>query len=290
VRGALPTVLAALVLGAATAAGCGGSGEGDASGTAAPRSADGGAGHVHGLGVDPADGRLLIATHQGLFAAGPGRERPAPVGATRHDLMGFTVVGPGHLVASGHPGPGAGLPPNLGLVESRDGGRTWQSVSLSGEADFHALDAAGRTVAGYDATGGRLLVSGDGGRTWAPRTPPGPVFDLALDPQDPDRLLVSTERGLALSRDGGAGWRPLRADVAGLVAWPRGGGPVVVTGEGLVLGAGEDAADWETRGDAGGAPVALSADGRDLHVALADGTVRRSGDGGATWAVRAPVP
>jgi hypothetical protein len=40
-------------------------------------------------------------------------------------------------------------------------------------------------------------------------------------------------------------------------------------------------------GTAGGEPTALIADRRDLYIALADGTVKRSTDGGVTWTVRA---
>ena len=29
-------------------------------------------------------------------------------------------------------------PSSLGLIESTDGGKTWQQLSLAGEADFHA--------------------------------------------------------------------------------------------------------------------------------------------------------
>ena len=53
-----------------------------------------------------------------------------------------------------------------------------------------------------------LLVSGDGGRTWRRQRPPGALLDLAIDPQDPDRIAATGERGLLISRDGGRTWRP----------------------------------------------------------------------------------
>lgn len=86
--------------------------------------------HIHGLGINPADGRLFIATHNGLFAAGRDQTRPELVGDTGHDIMGFSVVGADHFIGSGHPGPGQDLPGNLGLIESRDAGNTWKNVSL----------------------------------------------------------------------------------------------------------------------------------------------------------------
>jgi hypothetical protein len=52
----------------------------------------------------------------------------------------FTVTGPGQLLASGHPGQGQGGSSSVGLIESKDAGQTWRTRSLSGEADFHALE------------------------------------------------------------------------------------------------------------------------------------------------------
>jgi hypothetical protein len=61
-------------------------------------------GHVHRLGVDPADATLYIATHVGLLDLDESREATR-VADRRQDTMAFTVVGPGHLLASGHPAP-----------------------------------------------------------------------------------------------------------------------------------------------------------------------------------------
>ena len=98
-------------------------------GTAGP-----GLAHVHGLGVDPADGMLLAASHYGVYRL-PESGEPELVGA-RQDTMGFTVVGPRHFLGSGHPDPGdTDQSPHLGLIESTDAGQTWRSLSLAGEAD-----------------------------------------------------------------------------------------------------------------------------------------------------------
>ena len=77
--------------------------------------------HVHGVGINPGDGLVYLATHDGLFRYGPAG--PERVGAV-NDLMGFTIAGPDHFYASGHPGPGSDLPNPVGLVESTDAGRT----------------------------------------------------------------------------------------------------------------------------------------------------------------------
>ena len=144
-------LLTAAALVAATGlAACGGDGSGPAvgAGAGAPAQETAALEHIHGLGVDPADGRLFIATHNGLFTAAEGETTPTQVGTSSQDIMGFSVVGPNRFVASGHPGLDQDLPGNLGLIESRDGGRTWKNISLLGEADFHVLEAwkAGSTA------------------------------------------------------------------------------------------------------------------------------------------------
>jgi hypothetical protein len=78
------------------------------------------------------------------------------------------------------------------------------------------------------------MVSGDGGRQWTQRTPPAAMFELAIDPDDPDRLVASTEAGVFSSADAGKGWRRLRDDIAGLLAWPADDRLYLVDGQGQV--------------------------------------------------------
>src|SRR3712207_486131 len=80
--------------------------------------------HVHGLGINPADGALYSATHTGRWRAPDGETKASRVGEHYHDLMGFTVAGPNRFLASGHPGAQADLPPLMGLQRSTDGGRS----------------------------------------------------------------------------------------------------------------------------------------------------------------------
>jgi hypothetical protein len=126
--------------------------------------------HVHGLGVNPADNALFIATHTGLYRVDEGERKAERVADRFQDTMGFTIVGPNRFLGSGHPdvqeAQQRNLPPRLGLIESTDEGRSWESISLVGEADFHVLRFAGERVYGYDASNDRLLVSGDRGRSW----------------------------------------------------------------------------------------------------------------------------
>lgn len=263
------------------------SGGGSPSAEAPPTSAQERLAHIHGLGVDSRAGKLYAATHYGLFEAAKDSDKLRQVGDSAQDIMGFSVASADRFVGSGHPDPRDSLPPNLGLIESRDGGRTWKNVSLLGEADFHVLRAVGDRVYGFDGTQGRLMVSENGGRTWRQRTAPAAVFDLAIEPGDPDSIVVATERGLYASANAGGRWRPLRDDVAGLLAWPSADALVLVDGRGRVLRSDDGGRKLAPVGELGGQPVALTSEGDDLYGALGDGTVKRSSDSGESWSLRA---
>jgi hypothetical protein len=280
--------LAAVVTAAALSA-CGDSNDESAEpATPAPASDTARLEHIHGLGVEPQSGALYVATHYGLFEAGDGEQQLRRVGDSEQDIMGFSIIGPERFIGSGHPDPSdTGSPPNLGLIESRDGGRSWKNISLLGEADFHVLQSSGERVYGYDGTQGRLMVSADGGHQWAQRTPPAALFDLAIDPRDPDHIVVSSERGIFASTTAGKAWRPLRDDTAGLLAWPAADRLYLIDGKGQVEHNSNGGQQWQATGSIGGQPVAFIAHESELYAALADSRVLRSTDGGANWTVRA---
>jgi hypothetical protein len=267
--------------------GCGGGDDDDGSIHPAPEARDPGLEHIHGLGVQ--GDTLYIATHTGLWVAPRDQTKARRLGQSRQDVMGFSVVGKDHFIGSGHPDLTQDLPPNLGLIESRDGGRSWRSVTLLGQADFHVLESVGARVYGFDSTQGRLLVSHDGGRQWDPRTSPAPPFSLAVDPREPDRLIAATERGLFSSANAGRDWRALsvRNVMTGLVAWPAAERFYLVDGNGQVHRSADGGRRWHAVGNIAGQPAAFEAHGDELYVGLHDGTVKRSADGGRTWTLRA---
>ena len=242
--------------------------------------------HVHGLGVNPADGALFIATHTGLWRAPAGATTAERVGDSKQDTMGFTVVAANHFLGSGHPDT-SDLPPLLGLIESKDAGRTWKPISLLGEADFHVLRSTGERVYGWDSSNERLMVSRDNGKTWTQHDVPGLIVDLAPDPVQPTRVLASTDKGLYLSNDEGARWTPRPSSTAGLLAWPSASRTYMVDGAGSVAMSQDRGRRWNAVGKIGGQPAAFTAHGpTDLYVALHDGTVKRSNDGGRSWSLR----
>lgn len=114
---------------------CGGSDDATVSGSgpsgSGPTASAGGSGlaHIHGLGVS--DGTLLIATHTGLWVAAEGQTQARRFGNSTQDIMGFSVLDKDRFIGSGHPDPSQSLPPNLGLIESRDAGKSWETRSSS---------------------------------------------------------------------------------------------------------------------------------------------------------------
>jgi hypothetical protein len=280
-------------------AGCGEEAEetGGAAGSF-PTSQDPGPIHVHGLGVNPADGALFIATHTGLFRAPKGDPEAERVAGRYQDTMGFTIVGPNQFLGSGHPDGREDLPPFLGLIRSVDAGETWDPVSLLGKADFHVLESSGDVVYGYGSDfktrEQRLLVSADGGRSWRQRRLPEPasgqlteesLLSIAVDPEDPSALIASGREALWTSTDQGRQWSFLSADT-GLLSWPRSDQLYLVDGNGEVRTSADAGRTWETAGSIGGEPAAFEASAHGLHAALHDGTVKHSSDGGVAWSVR----
>jgi len=238
--------------------------------------------HVHGLGIDPQDGALLAGTHYGAFRVGQDGS-VEQVGPTQ-DFLGFAVAGADHYLASGHPGAEqADAPPNLGLIESTDGGTSWDSLSLRGEADFHTLEARHDQVYGH--AGGRLMVSQDK-KTWDERASIS-IADLAVSPDDPDTVIATTEQGLSVSTDGGNTFSGVpNGPVMVLITWTDEGTIVGVDPQGAVHVSGDRGTSWERRGTVGGQPAALTATADAVYVATADGQIVESTDGGRTFDVR----
>lgn len=246
--------------------------------------------HVHGLGVDPGDGVLYAATHSGLFRL-PEQGKAARVANRAQDTMGFSIVGPGTFIGSGHPDfrEDDVRPPLLGLISSDDRGETWDRISLHGKADFHALHAAHGNVYGYDSTSQTFMVSKDR-KEWDRRSKL-PMADFAVDPADPDTLLATTEQGVVRSTDGGRKWSPVAgAPTLVVLAWAGQGQLYGVTPEGTVQRSEDGGTTWGERGSVGGQPEAMTVDVRDgketLYVAATDRGILASADQGRTFTTR----
>lgn len=85
-----------------------------------------------------------------------------------------------------------------------------------------AASASGSTLVAVVDRRPPLAVSHDAGATWTEAgggLPPG--FDVAVHPEDPDRVLYAARNRLHLSTDGGRFWRSLAPELPDVeaVAW-----------------------------------------------------------------------
>ena len=208
--------------------------------------------HVHAVGRDGTRAALLLATHDGLFRVIDGRfERVGPV----VDLMGFTFTTGERYYASGHPGAGTELPQPVGLIESTDGGNSWNVLSRGGESDFHSMTQAGETIVAFDGVLRRTVD----GRTWETASIPAAPRALSSDPTG-NLLLATTERGLLASTDTGRSWEAAKgAPLLLLVAWADAETVVGVAPDGTVFLSRDATATWVLTGRTTPAPQAMSA-------------------------------
>jgi hypothetical protein len=293
----------AVLLGALAFAGCGDDDDPQPAATAAPTftstppaeaptpapPGSGANAFIGSIAVDPADGTLFLGTGLGLFRV-EGKKQKRVLGELSTpdgsgELSSNLVVrfkGPGELLASGHPEGAGSLPENLGLIRSRDGGRAWESVSELGEADFHILQVNGDQVLGVRAEETDIQVSSDGGRSFQSRTPPATPVDVVADPEDPSRLVMSTEEGIFTSSDEGRSWRQREAGAAAQLEWAD--AAYRADPGGLIKASADGGQTWEDRGTVDATVNELAADDDGaLYASVPGGEVMRSTDGGATW-------
>ncbi|MFD8564991.1 F510_1955 family glycosylhydrolase [Streptosporangium canum] len=246
---------------------------------------DPGIGHVHGLGIDPADGALYVAGHFGLFRV-KSAESAERVAGRIQDHMGFTVIGPRTFLASGHPGDPDAASPHLGLIRTTDAGVTWTTVSEEGAADFHALQQAGEVLYAYDSQTGRVRSSGDQGRTWK-QGAFMEVIDLAAGAGEPARVYATTPGGLHVSEDGGMAFAPVKG--IPLLSHVDAPGEELLVGpdaDGQIQISRDRGRTWSVAGRLPGpATVFTAVDAQRMLASLEDGTVLESRNGGKDFAV-----
>ena len=291
-RNALAAVAAALAL-----AGCGGGSDRSSSPKAAATAIvdpQGSVPLVNSLEVEPGSGRLLVTTNRGFFRVDPrtgaperirgvatAKGRSVPVGG----FLEVLPLGPKELLGSGHPDRSGLLPQFLGVMRSGDGGRTWAVIARLGEADLHRMVLKSGRLYAFDAVLGAVLVSNDGGRTFEEHiAPPEPMVELEIDPGDPRRMLLASERTTFRSDDGGEKWRPLARSPGTRYAWPEPDALYRADGVGMISVSADGADSWKPVGRVEGEPARLKAlDAGHLYVALKRGAILESRDGAKTW-------
>jgi photosystem II stability/assembly factor-like uncharacterized protein len=193
--------------------------------------------------------------------------------------LAFAPDDPAHLYFGHHDG----------LLESRDGGRTWQAASLSGTDAMNVKTAEGGRIqiAGHEV----YVESVDGGTSWQPVPHDLPGLDLhafAIDPADPDHAWTfAVGFGLFETTDAGRHWALRDPGNWGHLTAYRDGDRtalVAVGSDGLVQSR-DDGSSWQPVAYPG-APlaggIAAAPDGAVMYAATASG-LRRSVDQGQSW-------
>ena len=250
--------------------------------------------YVNSLERDPDSGQFLLTTNRGFFRIDPktdrvrrvnGRVEAGGKGASVGTFLELDVDPQGELVGSGHPDGRGPLPQYLGFLRSNDGGRKWSVISRLGNADLHKIVFRHDRMYAWDAVLSAMVISEDGGHSFSEHfTPRGLIIDFEVDPDDPGRLLASTDEQLFLSEDEGESWRPaLRAEGVRL-AWPEPERLLVATKDGRFQVSDDGGDTYDEVGRVDGEPVVIEAvSGDELYVALSDGAILHSEDSGESF-------
>lgn len=257
--------------------------------------------HVHGLSYSSDGKRLFIPSHHGLAIYSGGRWSKAP--GPEHDFMGFSAARDA-LYSSGHPAQSSSLRNPFGLLKSRDGGKTWESLGLTGEADFHVMAVSHGTSAVYvfaPVANSRMQEPGiystsDDGKSWKRAVGAGlarRIAALAVHPSQANTVAAATEEGLFVSDNYGDNFKSLfsggqatsaQFDLDGAHLWFGGYGERATLAkidlktrkqEAIPIPAiTKDAVAYIAQNPARKREYAIATFTRDVYV---------SGDGGRTW-------
>lgn len=144
-----------------------------------------------------------------------------------------------------------------GTFRSIDGGKEWTRLETDGlERQIYVLSGPAEPNVVLAGIASGLYRSSDGGSSWEPMIGDGAVIGVGADPMDAKHLLVSTQRGVKVTRDGGDTWSD------------AGGGLPDDTQIGY---------------------LAISPENANIAYAADSSTVYRTNDGGQTWARIYPV-
>ena len=183
--------------------------------------------------LEGADAMGWAVTSDAVLAGGhPGIYRSTDQGATFTQVTGDAAVPDAHALG------GAGSTvylgsPQVGLMASADGGKTWEVRNAQAGRSFMGtilVDPKNpQRLIAPDMAGG-LTTSTDGGRTFAPLGGPPGSMAAAWNPTNVDEIVAVGMSGAARSTDGGKTWTD--------VELPAGASAVTYTADGTTLYAG----------------------------------------------------
>lgn len=173
--------------------------------------------HIHGLGYSTDGQRLLMPAHEGIMSYSEGHWSEGQ--GEKHDYMGFSAVDDG-FYSSGHPAPGSNKKNPFGVVKSTDEGKSFETLAVYGETDFHVMSAGYKNKAIYvinPEANSQMKLSGlfyskDDGKTWTQSGMQGIAGDpaaIAVHPTNDAVVAIGTEQGLFVSKDSGQNFEKL---------------------------------------------------------------------------------
>jgi hypothetical protein len=238
-------------------------------------------------------GEFMLTTNRGFFRIDPETDEVRRVRgtieaggerATVGTFLELNLDPDGELVGSGHPDQRT-LPQYLGYLRSDDGGRRWRVVSRLGDADLHKIVFKHDRLYAWDAVLSALIVSEDGGRSFAEHfTPRGLIIDFEIDPEDPAHVLAATDDVLFRSEDEGESWRPLLRSEGSRLAWPEPDRLYLASKDGVVSRSEDGGDTFDEVGRVEGEPYVIDpVSGDELYMALSDGTILHTEDRGESW-------
>ena len=110
------------------------------------------------------------------------------------------------------------------------------------------------------------------------------MIDFVVDPEDGDYLLAATEEQLFRSDNLGGSWRPLEVGRGIRLSWEAGGPVYRADIDGTIKTSGDRGETWKQVGKVPGEPYKFKQVGaQELFLALSDGTIVHTTDGGRGW-------
>ncbi len=222
---------------------------------------------------------LVVVLNAGGRATIGGATAWSTLGTQDVHSLAFDPADPQHLYF-GHHG---------GLLETKDGGRSWQGTALRGADAMNVAPPSGGffQIAGHNV----YKETSDGGQTWrdVPNNLPGlDLHAFVADPADPAHAWAfSVGFGLFETTDKGRRWELRQPGGWGALASFVAGGKTILIGVGSTgLARSDDGGRaWTALGQPRGQlfSLAASSDGAVMYAGTTDG-VSRSADGGRTWA------
>jgi photosystem II stability/assembly factor-like uncharacterized protein len=193
------------------------------------------------------------------------------------------------------------------VFRSTDSGSSWNTVNSGLPETLSvtalAIDPQNPAIL-YAATSDKgIFKSADNGTSWNSADPRLPWANaLAIDPQNPNRIYAGTGDGLLKSINGGTSWSFVNAGlnavgISALAVDPLEpstsyASALLPSAPGRVFKTTDKGTTWTLVNPAGNnVTIGLAVDPRDRSVyAITNGALFKSGDGGASWAVKSGRP